>query len=173
MPYKRRSCPNAILNYLHGTIRLQGCFKAFLWHIFCVDVTEPTYCGDYVRNGRFAFVIYDATTDLLFGARDRLGIKPFIIHVIKMDTFFASEIKILFESGYVKREAYLPEVYMYFTYRYVLGKFTIYKDIYKLPPAQAFEQIRENEIVEIEGTILVIQDIKYRSDFWIKAEKIV
>lgn len=46
-------------------------------------------------NGMFAFVIYDSAKNLLFGARDRFGVKP--IHLRQnADTFsFASEIKAL------------------------------------------------------------------------------
>jgi len=92
-------------------------------------------------NGQFAFVIYDARENLLFGARDRLGIKPFYYSINNNGLFFASEIKALFKSGFVPSEVYPAAVDMYFTYRYVPGNITIYKNIFKLLPAHAFEQV--------------------------------
>lgn len=92
-------------------------------------------------NGMFAFVIYDTRDDKLFGARDRLGIKPLYYAYNENGFFFASEIKSLFETGLIKPRGNPSAVDMYFTYRYIPGRFTIYRDIYKVLPAYAFEQI--------------------------------
>ncbi|WOK06272.1 asparagine synthase (glutamine-hydrolyzing) [Imperialibacter roseus] len=43
-------------------------------------------------NGMFAFVIYDHRTELLFGARDRLGKKPFYYHLSNEGFEFASQL---------------------------------------------------------------------------------
>lgn len=48
-------------------------------------------CVDYF-NGMFAFVIYDKIKNLLFGARDRLGQKPFYYYHNIKDFEFASQI---------------------------------------------------------------------------------
>lgn len=48
-------------------------------------------CVDYF-NGMFAFVIYDEKNQLLFGARDRMGKKPFYYSVNGRDFEFASQI---------------------------------------------------------------------------------
>lgn len=44
-------------------------------------------------NGDFAFVIYDIQERIVFGARDRFGIKPFYYHHDEKQFIFASEIK--------------------------------------------------------------------------------
>ncbi|MCB0397205.1 MAG: asparagine synthase (glutamine-hydrolyzing) [Flavobacteriales bacterium] len=44
-------------------------------------------------NGDFAFAIYDSQEKLLFGARDRFGIKPYYYHKNEERLIFASEIK--------------------------------------------------------------------------------
>ena len=44
-------------------------------------------------NGDFSFVIFDLQENVLFGARDRFGIKPFYYHKENDSFIFASEIK--------------------------------------------------------------------------------
>jgi asparagine synthase (glutamine-hydrolysing) len=52
-------------------------------------------------NGMWAFVIYDAQKNILFGSRDRLGVKP-LYYSMGNDSFvFASEQKALCESRWV------------------------------------------------------------------------
>lgn len=48
-------------------------------------------CVDYF-NGMFAFVIYDAKNQILFGSRDRMGKKPFYYYINGRDFEFASQI---------------------------------------------------------------------------------
>lgn len=49
-------------------------------------------------NGMFAFVIYDGETDIVFGARDRYGIKPFYYYKDNQQFVFASEIPSILET---------------------------------------------------------------------------
>jgi asparagine synthase (glutamine-hydrolysing) len=46
-------------------------------------------------NGMFAFAIYDSVDNMLFMARDRVGIKPIYYAIINSKLYFASEIKAL------------------------------------------------------------------------------
>jgi asparagine synthase (glutamine-hydrolysing) len=90
-------------------------------------------CVQHLR-GMFAFVIWDERTRKFFGARDRLGIKPFY-YLHDNDKFlFASEIKALLAHPGVNakfnREV-LPE---YLAFGYVTGPETFFEGIKKLPP---------------------------------------
>jgi asparagine synthase (glutamine-hydrolysing) len=50
-------------------------------------------------NGMWAFLIYDRRRKLVFGSRDRFGIKPLFVHRGKCEILFASEIKSIRASG--------------------------------------------------------------------------
>lgn len=53
-------------------------------------------------NGMWAFVIYDAEKNILFGSRDRLGVKPLYYYKSNDSFVFASEQKALWHSNIVK-----------------------------------------------------------------------
>ena len=55
-------------------------------------------------NGCFSFSIYDKRKELLFFARDRLGIKPFYFFRNEDLFIFSSEIKPILKTGLVKYE---------------------------------------------------------------------
>tara|TARA_R110002049_G_scaffold75916_1_gene195376 strand:- start:8907 stop:10748 length:1842 start_codon:yes stop_codon:yes gene_type:complete len=87
--------------------------------------------------GMFAFTVYDIKNDTLFGARDRLGIKPFVYYQNEKQFAFASEIKVIKElvKGLsVNHEA----VNQYLRYLYVPSPNSIYKEVKKLEPAHYF-----------------------------------
>jgi len=86
-------------------------------------------------HGMFAFALWDQIKRRLFLARDPMGIKP-LFYVFKHGNFyFASEIKTLLVLDDVSREMDLKGIDHYFTYGYIPGTRTIFKDIKKLPPA--------------------------------------
>ena len=60
---------------------------------------------DCVRrfNGMWAFVIHDVRRGVLFGSRDRFGIKPLYYHVGRDFVLLASEIKSIGSSGLYRR----------------------------------------------------------------------
>jgi asparagine synthase (glutamine-hydrolysing) len=90
-------------------------------------------CVEKLR-GMFAFAIWDERRRVLFGARDRLGIKPFYYHVDK-DTFaFASEIKALLELPHIEPEIDRSALAEYLHHRYVIAPHTILHGVNKLPP---------------------------------------
>tara|TARA_R110002051_G_scaffold31371_2_gene71526 strand:+ start:9501 stop:11342 length:1842 start_codon:yes stop_codon:yes gene_type:complete len=87
--------------------------------------------------GMFAFTIYDLKNDTLFGARDRLGIKPFVYFKSEKQFAFASEIKTLKElvSGLSINQNAINQ---YLRYLYVPSPNSIYQEIKKLEPAHYF-----------------------------------
>jgi asparagine synthase (glutamine-hydrolysing) len=90
-------------------------------------------CVDKFR-GMFAFAIWDANQQILFCARDRLGIKPFYYFLNDKVFVFASEIKALLRHPEVQAsfaETLLPE---YLTFGYLSGEQTLFRGIRKLMP---------------------------------------
>src|SRR5690606_38034367 len=70
-------------------------------HIFKTTSDTEVICAAYLEygsrcldllNGMFAFVIYDISKSLFFGARDRLGKKPFYYYHKNKQFEFASQI---------------------------------------------------------------------------------
>jgi len=57
-------------------------------------------CVDHF-NGMWAFVIYDQKENILFGSRDRLGVKPLYFQKNQNQFIFASEQKALVKSNFV------------------------------------------------------------------------
>lgn len=55
-------------------------------------------------NGMWAFVIHDRRRGVLFGARDRFGVKPLFVHRGKDCWLLASEVKAILASGIYVRE---------------------------------------------------------------------
>src|SRR2546425_1407753 len=82
----------------------------------------------------FAFAIWDARSQRLFCARDRLGIKPFYYAIVGDRLAFSSEIKALFElpdfQPRLNRRA-LPE---FFAFGYLSSEETLFEGVRKLLP---------------------------------------
>ena len=89
-------------------------------------------------NGMFAFVIHDQRRNRLFGARDRLGIKP--LHYCQRDgrLAWASELKALLSLPWMERRPDPQSLYHYMTLGYVPGEASIWDGIERLPPGHSF-----------------------------------
>src|SRR5438034_1989868 len=97
-------------------------------------------------NGMWAFVIHDRRRGVLFGARDRFGVKPLFVHHGKDAWLLASEVKAILASG-----LYVRETNWQVTADFLLhGKLdetpaTFYAGIEQVPPGCAFE-------IRLDGT---------------------
>lgn len=89
-------------------------------------------------NGMFSFVIHDKRKKILFGARDRLGEKPFYYFYNKKEFIFASEIKAILASGVVKASLNNESLHEYLTFQYYLDNNTLFENIIKLKPGHCF-----------------------------------
>jgi len=92
---------------------------------------------EFVKHlrGMFAIAIWDSKRWKLILARDRFGKKP-LFYSEKNGTFwFASEMKSLLADPDVERRVNLESLDLYFSYQYIPCPLSIFKDIYKLPPA--------------------------------------
>ncbi len=85
-------------------------------------------------NGMFAFAIYDETKDLLWLARDRLGIKPLYYNFNGTNFIFSSELTGIAKiTGQTLCEESIID---YLAYSYVPAPRTIFNNIYKLLPGE-------------------------------------
>jgi asparagine synthase (glutamine-hydrolysing) len=86
-------------------------------------------------RGMFAFAVWDRNRQVLFLARDRLGVKPLYYADLPDGRFvFGSELKALLAHPAVPRRIDPTAVEDYFAYGYVPDPKTIYRGICKLPP---------------------------------------
>lgn len=89
-------------------------------------------------NGMFAFVIYDARRRRLFGARDRMGIKPLYLARPGGGLAFASELKTLLELPGIERRLDPAALFHYLSLRFVPGPGSIVEAVERLPAAHLF-----------------------------------
>lgn len=88
-------------------------------------------------NGMFAFALYDDNRQVVFCARDRMGIKPFYYAAFSDGIAFGSEIKALLALPFIIREPDYEALAEYLTFQFCLNHKTLFKNILKLPPANA------------------------------------
>ncbi|MBP1728973.1 MAG: asparagine synthase (glutamine-hydrolyzing) [Deltaproteobacteria bacterium] len=87
-------------------------------------------------NGMFAFALWDTVEKTLFIARDRIGKKPLYYYHAGGDRLaFASEIKSLLQLPGISREIEPTAISDFLSYQYIPDPKTIYRNIFKLPPA--------------------------------------
>ncbi len=85
-------------------------------------------------NGMFALALYDAPTDSLFLARDRLGVKPLFHAMLSDGAFvFASELKGLLAHPLLRRNPSAQAIEDYLAFGYVPDDASIVEGVAKLP----------------------------------------
>ena len=89
-------------------------------------------------NGMFAFVLHDQKRNLLFGARDRMGIKPLYYRSSNGRFAFASELKSILSLPFIEREIDQQSLFHYMTLLYIPDDTSIIKGVHRLPPAHSF-----------------------------------
>jgi asparagine synthase (glutamine-hydrolysing) len=111
-------------------------------------------CVEKLR-GMFGFAIWDERQKSLLLARDRVGIKPVYYYLDKKSLIFGSEIKAILADPDVKREVVPEMIDRFFTFYYVPGEETLFKDIHKLAPGH-YLTVRNNKV-----TIRQYWDLKF------------
>lgn len=92
--------------------------------------------GILVRmRGMFALALWDEPQQQLFLARDRFGIKPLYYAEHQGRLIFASEIKAILAQPDFPRQVNLAALQDMLSLGFVPGPATMFKGIYKLPPA--------------------------------------
>jgi asparagine synthase (glutamine-hydrolysing) len=91
-------------------------------------------CVEHFR-GMFAFALWDEGRRRLLLARDRVGKKPLFYAQADGQLVFASELQALLQHPGVRRDPDLGALDDYLTYGYVPAPKTIFRGVFKLPPA--------------------------------------
>ena len=87
-------------------------------------------------RGMFAFALWDSNLQTLFLARDRLGVKPlFYSQLADGMWIIGSELKSLLVHPGLQREIDPLAIEEYFGYGYIPDPRTIFRNVFKLPPA--------------------------------------
>lgn len=89
-------------------------------------------------NGQFAFAIWDARRRELFGARDRLGVRPFYYSTLKDGLVFASTVNSLLRSELVERALDPEGLKATLTMWVPLPGRTVFRGIREVPPGCSF-----------------------------------
>jgi asparagine synthase (glutamine-hydrolysing) len=85
-------------------------------------------------DGMFAFALFDANQQILWLARDRLGIKP-LFYLLRQDRLlFASEIKSILCDPSVQREVNLNALHHYLSLNYTPAPYSLFSGINQLMP---------------------------------------
>jgi len=85
-------------------------------------------------NGMFGLAIWDSRRQMVFLARDRLGIKPLYYAITPHGLAFASELKALLTIPAMRRQVDLAALDDYLALEYVPSPRSIIRGIQKLPP---------------------------------------
>ncbi len=104
-------------------------------------------CLERLR-GMFAFAIWDVSRQVLFLARDRLGIKPLYYYVGDGFFVFASEVRAVLASGLVPRRLDSVALWEYLAYQAVPAPRTLIQGIRALPPGSWLTVDTEGKICE-------------------------
>lgn len=89
-------------------------------------------------NGDFALSIYDKKLNKVFLIKDHVGVKPLYYYTDGTKFIFGSEIKTIFASG-IKPSLAEDELLNYFVFKYTPKNNTLYKNIFRVPPASYIE----------------------------------
>jgi asparagine synthase (glutamine-hydrolysing) len=115
---------------------------------FCTQSDTEVVLKSYLKwgthcvnrfNGMWSFVLYDKNRNILFGSRDRFGVKPF--YYVKNSEYFcfASEIKAIVSSGLFDKKIESSSAFRYFVFGSTeSGEKTFFKDILELQPSHSF-----------------------------------
>ena len=89
-------------------------------------------------NGDFALSIYDKKLNKVFLIKDHVGVKPLYYYTDGIKFIFGSEIKTILASG-IKPSLADDELLNYFVFKYTPKDNTLYKNIFRVPPASYVE----------------------------------
>ena len=113
-------------------------------------------------RGMYAFAIYDTLEKSLFLARDPFGIKPLYWHDDGNTFRFASQVKSILAAGGIHHESEPAGLVGYWIWGSVPEPFTLYKDLFSIPPGSWLKIVRGGE--QIRGTFQSLFDMYLGND---------
>ena len=99
-------------------------------HLFEEKGTDAFNC----LHGMFALALFDGRNGTLILARDHFGIKPLYYYYDAHMFLFSSEIQAIKQTGLIKNELDFEGLNLYFSYNYIPGERTVYKNLFELLP---------------------------------------
>lgn len=111
-----------------------SCDTEVLLHLY--EEEGPDFVGKL--NGQFAFLIWDARRRQLFGARDRLGVRPIFHHAADSRLIVSSTIRGILETGLVDTALDTRVIRDVFTFWVPLPGETVFRGIGEIPPGHTF-----------------------------------
>lgn len=103
-------------------------------------------CTDFLL-GDFVFVIWDEKEEMVFCARDHMGVKQFYYYISDDNFFFATEIKALLIIPAVSKELNEEKLALFLMRDIQDNELTFYKNIKSLPAAH-FIKINKNQFIK-------------------------
>ena len=138
--------------YNHADLRTQLASKGHVYRTHSDTETivhlYEEYGEDCVQHlrGMFAFVLWDQRKQSLFGARDRLGIKPFYYGWDEGAFLFGSEIKALLAYPGMRAQFNPAVLGEYLAFGYVAGEETFFRGLRKLQPGHTLNIGSDGEL---------------------------
>ncbi len=85
-------------------------------------------------NGMFAIAIDDAREDVIYLARDRIGVKPLYVYDDGHRLLFGSELKALWPAMHGRPRMCMEALHHYLTFNYIPAPWTIYEGVRHVMP---------------------------------------
>lgn len=86
-------------------------------------------------DGMFALALYDKRRNIVILARDRAGKKPLFYFITDKHMVFASELQALRKHPAMPSDYDTQAIHDYFSLQYIPAPSTVFKGVFKLPPA--------------------------------------
>ena len=127
-------------------------------------------CPGYLL-GDFSFAIWDPVNEILFCARDHMGVKPFYYYISDDVFYFATEMKSIFTISNVPKKLNELKVAYHLIQMLLEKKMTFYENIFNLPAAHSIKindnehEIKEYWILDPKLKVKIDSDLDYINKF--------
>lgn len=122
-------------------------------------------------EGMYAFCIYDLKQRTWTLVRDRIGEKPLYYTYNKDYFLFGSELKSLLKTGLIDKKIDKEALSIYFQLTYIPAPYSIFENVYKLPPACYMTiDAKGNVKTKKYWTLKIENDERYQDYDWCKQQ---